>query len=45
MKSLGAIVHDTSRELYTIAADNTAGEAALYMRDRNIGAIAVAFRS
>jgi CBS domain-containing protein len=41
VKSLGAIVQDTSRELYTIAADNTAGEAALYMRDRNIGAVAV----
>ena len=41
MKTLGAIVEDTSRELYTIAADSTCGEAARYMRDRNIGAVAV----
>lgn len=40
MKTLGSIVRD-SRELYTVSADATAHEAAIYMTDRNIGAVTV----
>ena len=40
MKTLGSLVKD-SRELYTVSADDTAHDAAVYMTDRNIGAVTV----
>ncbi len=40
MKTLGSIVKEHS-ELYTITADFTAHDAAVYMTDRNIGAVMV----
>lgn len=41
MKTLGSIVKDTNRELYTVAADDTVQTAVLYMVERNIGAVTV----
>lgn len=42
MKTIGAIVKDSNRNLYIISADDTAYQAARYMAERNIGAVAVA---
>ena len=41
MKSIGSIVKDTHRDLYTVAADDTVQAAAIYMTSRNIGAVTV----
>lgn len=41
MKTLGSIVKDSLRDLYKISADDTAYVAAVYMKERNIGAVTV----
>jgi CBS domain-containing protein len=41
MKSIGSIVKDSHRDLYTVAADDTVQAAVLYMTSRNIGAVTV----
>ena len=41
MKTLGSIVKDSKRDLYCIAVDDTAFDAACYMAERNIGAVTV----
>jgi CBS domain-containing protein len=41
MKTLGSIVKDSNRDLFCISVDHTAYEAALYMAERNIGAVTV----
>ena len=41
MKTLGSILRDSNRDLYTIFAEDTAQNAALYMTQRNIGAVTV----
>src|SRR6185369_9947788 len=41
MKTLGSIVKDSNRDLYCIAVDDTAFNAARYMAERNIGAVTV----
>jgi CBS domain-containing protein len=41
MKTLGSIVKDSNRELYTVPADESVRGAALYMTERNIGAVTV----
>ena len=41
MKTLGSIVKDSSRELYSVSVDSTVQYAAEYMAARNIGAVTV----
>ena len=41
MKTIGSIVKDSLRDLYTVSADDTVHAAALYMTERNIGAVTV----
>jgi CBS domain-containing protein len=41
MKTIGSIVKDSNRDLYTISADDTAYTAARYMTERNIGAVTI----
>ena len=41
MKTIGTIVKDSNRDLYTVSADDTAYAAARYMTERNIGAVTV----
>ncbi|HYP27717.1 MAG TPA: CBS domain-containing protein [Blastocatellia bacterium] len=41
MKNLGSIVKGSNRDLYTVSADRTVQQAALYMTERNIGAVTV----
>jgi CBS domain-containing protein len=41
MKTIGSIVKDSNRDLYTISADDTAYMAARYMTERNIGAVTI----
>lgn len=41
MKTIGSIVKDSNRDLYTISADDTAYAAARYMTERNIGAVTI----
>jgi CBS domain-containing protein len=41
MKTLGSIVKDSLRELYSVSADATVQYAAEYMAARNIGAVTV----
>lgn len=42
MKTLGSIVKDSKRDLYTVAADATVQEAVQYMVSRNVGAVTIA---
>jgi CBS domain-containing protein len=41
MKTIGSIVKDSLRELYTVSAEDTVQSAVLYMTSRNIGAVTV----
>jgi CBS domain-containing protein len=41
MKTIGAIVKNVRRDLFTIPADNSVYDAARYMTERNIGAVTV----
>ena len=41
MKTLGSIVKDSHRDLYSISADDTVDKAARYMTERKIGAVTV----
>jgi CBS domain-containing protein len=41
MKTLGSIVKDSNRDLYTVSADQTVHNAARYMTERHIGAVTV----
>lgn len=41
MKTLGSIVKDSNRDLYSVSADQTVRNAARYMTDRHIGAVTV----
>ena len=41
MKTVGAIVKNAHRDLYTISADDSIYTAVLYMTERNIGAVTV----
>lgn len=41
MKTLGSIVKDSNRDLYTVSADQTVDNAARYMTERHIGAVTV----
>jgi CBS domain-containing protein len=41
MKTLGSIVKDSNRDLYTVSADDNVHNAALYMTERHIGAVTV----
>lgn len=41
MKTIGSIVRDSNRDLYTVTADDTVHAAVLYMTSRNIGAVTV----
>ncbi|HXG93682.1 MAG TPA: CBS domain-containing protein [Blastocatellia bacterium] len=41
MKTIGSIVKNASRDLYTVSADDSAYDAARYMAERNIGAVTV----
>jgi CBS domain-containing protein len=41
MKTLGSIVKDSNRDLFTVAADDTVQAAVSYMVERNIGAVTV----
>jgi CBS domain-containing protein len=41
MKTIGSIVKDSKRDLYTVTADDTVHTAVLYMTSRNIGAVTV----
>jgi CBS domain-containing protein len=41
MKTLGSIVKDSLRELYSVSTDATVQDAAEYMAARNIGAVTV----
>ena len=41
MKTIGSIVKDSNRDLYTVTATDTVHTAVLYMTSRNIGAVTV----
>ena len=41
MKTLGSIVSDSKRDLYTVSADDSVENAARYMSERHIGAVTV----
>jgi CBS domain-containing protein len=41
MKTIGSIVKDSNRDLYTVTANDTVHTAVLYMTSRNIGAVTV----
>jgi CBS domain-containing protein len=41
MKTLGSIVKDSNRDLYTVSADDNVQAAAQYMTERHIGAVTV----
>ena len=41
MKTLGSIVKDSSRDLFRVSADATVHDAAIYMTNRNIGAVTI----
>ena len=41
MKTIGSIVKDSLRELYTVSAEDSVQSAVLYMTSRNIGAVTV----
>jgi CBS domain-containing protein len=41
MKTLGSIVKDSNRDLYTVSGDQTVHNAARYMTERHIGAVTV----
>ena len=41
MKTIGSLVKNSARDLYTISADNTVYAAVRYMTERNIGAATV----
>ncbi len=42
MKTLGSIVKDSARDLYSVTADTSVYDAAIYMTERNIGAVTIA---
>jgi CBS domain-containing protein len=41
MKTIGSIVKNASRDLFTVSADDSVHSAARYMTERNIGAVTV----